>query len=83
MNNSGKIILQKYFFSDSEKIIDLNVKHKVEKNKVSDLEHLYKALMIGLKLLKKITLVLLFWDYQVELILPCIIYYCDCLDKKN
>ena len=86
MNNSGKIILQKQFFSDSEKIVDLNIKHKAEKkNKVSDLEHLYKALMIGLKnYFKKnnFSSVTLGLSGGVDSALTLSIV-ADCLDKKK
>ena len=86
MNTSGKIILQKQFFSDSEKIIDLNIKHKTEKkNKVSDLEHLYKALMVGLKnYLKKnnFSSVTLGLSGGVDSALTLSIV-ADCLDKKK
>ncbi len=50
MNKSGKIILQKEFFSDADDIIDLNEEQQVEIIQTkSDNELLYKALMIGLK----------------------------------
>ena len=50
MNSSGKIILQKEFFSDSDEIIDLNEAHQLKIiKKKSDNELLYKALMVGLE----------------------------------
>ena len=50
MNNLGKIIMQSSFFKECEEIIDLDKKIEERKiKKINKYEHIYKALMEGLR----------------------------------
>ncbi len=50
MNAQGKIIMQNCFFKESEEIIDFDKKIVERKiKKINECEHIYKALMLGLK----------------------------------